>query len=87
MNRAALALLLACACVDADEVRTEFCQARPFFCDGGLIYPDAGDDDGGVPDAGSVDDGGTTDAGATDAGMNDGGTPDSGTPDAGDGGP
>jgi hypothetical protein len=81
MKRAALAVLLACGCVDADEVRTEFCQARPFFCDGGLISPDAGDDDGGPPDAGSADDAGS------DAGTPDAGSTDAGPSDAGDGGP
>jgi hypothetical protein len=74
MKRAVLALVLACGCVDADEVRQEFCQGRPFFCDGGYVYPDAGlGDDSGVPDAGSPGDAGSTG--------------DAGSPDAGDGGP
>jgi hypothetical protein len=70
VRRAALVLLLACGCVDADEVRQEFCAGRPFFCDGGYVYPDAGTGgDAGVPDAGTTDDAGTTgDAGSLDAG-------------------
>jgi len=73
VKRALLALFALCCCVDADEVRAEFCQGRPYFCDGGLVPYDAGTSN----DAGTIEDAGTPDAG----------TPDAGAPDAGDGGP
>jgi len=74
MRRLGVALLLV-SCVNASEVRDEFCMARPYFCDGGYdVVDDAGDtndddagagsdagDGGDAPDAGDA--GSSSDAG------------------------
>jgi hypothetical protein len=57
MRRLVVVLALFWGCVDAGEVRVEFCQQRPDICDAGMPS------DGGVPDAGDPPDAGDGDAG------------------------